>query len=85
MPPPRVCPLPSQKKLPPDLELLPGHIFQLLEALREERRDSAATPGTSLASGTPVSPAKLVPPLTPVPQVTPVSPAGPVSPAPSEP
>ncbi|NXR36208.1 STAP2 protein, partial [Zosterops hypoxanthus] len=44
----------SKKKLPPDLELLPGHIFQLLEALREERRDSAATPGTSLASGTPV-------------------------------
>ncbi|TRZ11131.1 hypothetical protein HGM15179_015990 [Zosterops borbonicus] len=63
----------SKKKLPPDLELLPGHIFQLLEALREERRDSAATPGTSLASGTPVSPAGPATPGTPVPQVTPVS------------
>ncbi|NWY44995.1 STAP2 protein, partial [Sylvia atricapilla] len=39
----------TKMKLPRDLDLLPGHIFQLLEALREERRDgpvSAASPAT---------------------------------------
>ncbi|NXX26056.1 STAP2 protein, partial [Nicator chloris] len=42
----------AKMKLPRDLELLPGHIFQLLEALREERerRDSP------VASVTPVVP-----------------------------
>ncbi|XP_066061851.1 signal-transducing adaptor protein 2 [Chamaea fasciata] len=84
----------AKMKLPRDLELLPGHIFQLLEALREERGDSPVSPGTPVSPAspvspgtpvTPVSPASPVSPVTPVSQVTPVSPAPPASPAPPEP
>ncbi|NXP14189.1 STAP2 protein, partial [Thinocorus orbignyianus] len=39
-------------KVPTDLELLPGHLFQLMEALREER-DRRATPGAPTPSVTP--------------------------------
>ncbi|XP_059345997.1 signal-transducing adaptor protein 2 [Ammospiza nelsoni] len=65
----------AKMKMPPDLALLPGHISQLLEALREERQRR----GTSVCPATPVSP------TTPVSPVTSVSPTTPVSPSPSEP
>ncbi|XP_064252509.1 signal-transducing adaptor protein 2 [Passer domesticus] len=80
----------AKMKIPRDLALLPGHTFQLLQALREEqeRRDSAVSPpATSVSPPTtsvspPVTP---VSPTTPVTPVTPVSPTTAVSPSPSEP
>ncbi|NXW76170.1 STAP2 protein, partial [Hirundo rustica] len=36
----------TKRRLPRDLALLPGHIFQLLEALREEQRDTPVSPAT---------------------------------------
>ncbi|KAF1422104.1 Signal-transducing adaptor protein 2, partial [Spheniscus humboldti] len=42
----------AEMKVPTDLALLPGHIFQLLEALREER-DRRATPGSPATPGVP--------------------------------
>ncbi|NXY55797.1 STAP2 protein, partial [Callaeas wilsoni] len=50
VPSPRV---PPQKKIPRDLALLPGHIFQLLEALREERdrKESPVSPATPVVPG----------------------------------
>lgn len=64
--PPRVSvsPLSPQMKVPTDLALLPGHIFQLSEALREEqdRRatlGSPATPGSAVTSGPPEPPLPL--------------------------
>ncbi|NWH43742.1 STAP2 protein, partial [Fregata magnificens] len=41
-----------QMKVPTDLALLPGHVFQLSEALREER-DRRATPGSPATPGVP--------------------------------
>ncbi|XP_054146864.1 signal-transducing adaptor protein 2 [Melozone crissalis] len=89
----------AKMKMPPDLALLPGHISQLLEALREEQQRR----GTAVCRATPVSPTTPVSPITPVSltttvspttsvcpatavsPVTPVSPTSLVSPSPSEP
>ncbi|XP_039589255.1 signal-transducing adaptor protein 2 [Passer montanus] len=86
----------AKMKIPRDLALLPGHTFQLLQALREEqeRRDSAVSPAATSVSppatsvsppATSVSPVTPVTPVTPVSPTTAVSPVTPVSPSPSEP
>lgn len=60
-PPVCVCVCPLQMKVPADLMLLPGHLFQLLEALREEQ-DRRATPGSPTTPGSPATPSAPEPP-----------------------
>ncbi|XP_052658158.1 signal-transducing adaptor protein 2 isoform X3 [Harpia harpyja] len=56
----------AEMKVPTDLALLPGHLFQLSEALREER-DRRATPGSPVTPGSPATPSPPEPPLSLVP------------------
>lgn len=55
---------PPQMKVPTDLALLPGHLFQLSEALREEW-DRRATPRSPATRSPPATPGAPKPPLSP--------------------
>ncbi|XP_074421849.1 signal-transducing adaptor protein 2 isoform X5 [Larus michahellis] len=55
-----------EMKVPTDLALLPGHLFQLSEALREEW-DRRATPRSPATRSPPATPGAPKPPLSPVP------------------
>ncbi|XP_068277039.1 signal-transducing adaptor protein 2, partial [Nyctibius grandis] len=52
----------AEMKVPTDLALLPGRVFQLSEALREER-DRRATPVSPATPGSPATPSPPEPPL----------------------